>query len=88
MTHNRKLTGYVGTYTKGESKGIYRFTLDTEASEIKEIEVAATLGNPTYITISPDNQYLYSVIKDGESGGVAAYKRNDTQEELQLINHL
>lgn len=87
MTNNSRLTGYVGTYTKGDSKGIYRFTLDTEASEIKELEVAATLGNPTYITISPDNQYLYSVIKDGESGGVAAYKMNDTQEELQLINH-
>jgi 6-phosphogluconolactonase len=87
MTYNSKLTGYVGTYTKGESKGIYRFTLDTELSEIQKVEVAATLGNPTYITISPDNKYLYSVIKDGESGGVAAYKLDGTQEDLQFINN-
>ena len=86
MNHQSKFIGYVGTYTKGESKGIYKFTLDTEKGEMNQVEVAATLSNPTYIAISPDNQYLYSVIKEGESGGVAAYTMNGNQEGLQLIN--
>lgn len=80
------LTGYVGTYTKGDSVGIYRFTLDAEQPQIKDVQVAAKLGNPTYLTISEDNRYLYSVIKDGESGGVAAYSILGETGELKLLN--
>ncbi|GIN39576.1 lactonase family protein [Heyndrickxia oleronia] len=80
------LTGYVGTYTKGDSVGIYRFTLDAEQPQIKDVQVAAKLGNPTYLTISEDNRYLYSVIKDGESGGVAAYSISGETGELKLLN--
>ncbi|PTY77218.1 6-phosphogluconolactonase [Heyndrickxia sporothermodurans] len=79
------LKGYVGTYTKGDSVGIYSFTLNTEIPEIKDVQVAAELGNPTYLTISQDNQYLYSVIKEGDKGGVAAYSISD-QGELHLLN--
>ncbi|QQZ09864.1 lactonase family protein [Heyndrickxia vini] len=80
------LTGYVGTYTKGDSVGIYKFSLDTEQPEIKDVQVAAKLGNPTYLTISEDNRYLYSVIKDGESGGVAAYSISGETGELTYLN--
>ncbi|MDH5161407.1 lactonase family protein [Heyndrickxia oleronia] len=83
---SNSLTGYVGTYTKGDSVGIYSFTLDTERPHIKDIQVAAKLGNPTYVTISDDNRYLYSVIKDGELGGVAAYSISSETRELTLLN--
>ncbi|MFC3884490.1 lactonase family protein [Bacillus songklensis] len=86
MTANSKFIGYIGTYTKGDSKGIYTFTLDTEAAKIMDVKAAANLGNPTYLTISHDNRYLYSVIKEGESGGVAAYSINGQTGELKLLN--
>jgi 6-phosphogluconolactonase len=86
MTINHKFIGYIGTYTKGDSKGIYTFTLDTEAAKITDVKVVAILGNPTYLTISQDNQYLYSVIKEGESGGVAAYSINGQTGELKALN--
>ncbi|MFL6554661.1 MAG: lactonase family protein [Bacillus sp. (in: firmicutes)] len=73
MTNNQKYIGYIGTYTKGDSKGIYSFTLDTNEGRIIDINEAAHLENPTYLTISKDNRYLYSVAKKGEEGGVVAF---------------
>ncbi|EIT83939.1 hypothetical protein A374_17929 [Fictibacillus macauensis ZFHKF-1] len=70
MTH---YSGYIGTYTKGDSKGVYGFTLNTETGEITDIKAEAQLGNPTYVTVSADHQYLYAVKKDGDMGGVAGY---------------
>jgi 6-phosphogluconolactonase len=74
MTKN--FIGYIGTYTKGDSEGIYSFTLDTEAEKITNIKLAAKLDNPTYLTISDNNKFLYSVIKEGTLGGVASYALN------------
>jgi 6-phosphogluconolactonase len=81
-----KYYGYIGTYTKGESKGIYSFSLDTELNKLSEVEVAAELGNPTYLTISKDNRHVYSVIKSGEEGGVAAYSIDENNRSLHLLN--
>ena len=70
---NSKLKAYVGTYTKGESKGIYSFTLDASSGKIENIKLEAQLDNPTYITVTSDNKHLYSVVKVGATGGVAAF---------------
>ncbi|WP_144554590.1 lactonase family protein [Bacillus sp. X1(2014)] len=78
--------GYIGTYTKGDSKGIYSFTLDTNEQKITDIQVAAELGNPTYLAISKDNRYLYSVVKEGDTGGIAAYSISE-DGELSAINN-
>ncbi len=86
MTTNTKFTGFVGTYTKGESKGIYSFTLDTQAGQITDIKVAAELDSPTYLTISKDNRYLYSIVKEGEAGGVAAFAVNGQTGKLTQLN--
>jgi 6-phosphogluconolactonase len=86
MTKNAAFTGYVGTYTKGDSQGIYTFTLNAEAGTITDVKEAAKLENPTYVTISNDNQYLYSVIKKGEKGGVAAYAIHPDTKELTALN--
>jgi 6-phosphogluconolactonase len=84
MTENSTYIGYIGTYTKGESKGIYSFSLDTREGKISNLKVAAALGNPTYLTITTDNRYLYSVAKEGESGGVAAYSITDNGELIAI----
>lgn len=73
MVKQNQFIGYVGTYTKGASEGIYSFTLDTKASKITDVKVAVKIDNPTYLTISNDNQFLYAVAKEGSLGGVAAF---------------
>ncbi|MEH7384622.1 lactonase family protein [Bacillus sp. JJ1521] len=82
-----KFIGYVGTYTKGDSKGIYTFTLDTDEQKIQDVMLAAELENPTYVTVSQDNHFLYSVVKEGESGGVAAYFIDSQTGELKPVNN-
>ncbi|KFM99468.1 lactonase family protein [Bacillus clarus] len=78
--------GYIGTYTKADSKGIYKFTLDTTVGEIKGIELAAHVGSPTYLTMSHNNQYLYSVAKDNTLGGIASFTINNETRNLDVIN--
>ncbi|MFF2446709.1 lactonase family protein [Neobacillus sp. NPDC058068] len=85
MMTSSKFIGFIGTYTKGESKGVYSFTLDTNEAKITNIKVAAQVENPTYLTISKDNHFLYSVAKEGETGGVAAFSIND-DGQLTAIN--
>lgn len=81
-----KYIGYVGTYTKGESKGIYSFTLDTSEGKISNVTLAAELENPTYLTISEDNQNLYSVVKEGDKGGIMAYSLDSETGALSPLN--
>lgn len=86
MANNSKFIGFIGTYTKGESEGIYSFSLNTENSKIEDIRVAAQLENPTYLTISSDNRFLYSVMKEGELGGVSAFSISEAGD-FRAINH-
>ncbi|MDQ0153760.1 lactonase family protein [Robertmurraya andreesenii] len=82
-----KFTGFVGTYTKGNSRGIYSLTLDTATAKIEEPQLAAELENPTYLAISRDNQFLYSVVKEGDLGGVAAFALDKEKAKLTPLNH-
>ncbi len=68
-----KITGFIGTYTKGESEGIYSFTLDTDKAKMMDIKLAAKAENPTYVTVSKSAPELYAVVKSGAQGGLAAY---------------
>jgi len=80
--------GFIGTYTKGESKGIYSFTLDTKKAKIEDIKLAAQLENPTYVNISKDNRFLYAVKKEGEKGGVAAFSIHESGELTHINSQL
>jgi 6-phosphogluconolactonase len=84
MTEKKQFTGYIGTYTKGDSEGIYSFTLDSDEKTIVDVKVAARLDNPTYLTISSNNRYLYSVVKEGEQGGLSAFSINDNGELTEI----
>jgi 6-phosphogluconolactonase len=86
MTTDTRFIGFVGTYTKGESKGIYTFTLDTQENQLTQVRAAAELDNPTYLNISRDNRFLYSVVKEGDSGGITAFTVNGQSGELTPLN--
>ena len=81
-----KIKGYIGTYTKGESKGIYSFTLHTTKGTIEDIQLVAEVENPTYLSISDDQDSLYSVAQKGTLGGIASYAINHADGSLKFIN--
>lgn len=82
----KQYIGYIGTYTKKDSQGVYRFILDTEEKQIKNVEVAANLDSPTYLTVSNNNQYVYAVSKEGDQGGITTFTINDETGALEKIN--
>lgn len=81
-------SGYLGSYTKKMSKGVYHFSLDGERSKIVDVTPVAELNNPTYVTVSADNQYLYAVSQTGEEGGIAAFSIDQETGGLTKLNQL
>jgi len=85
----RKYHLYVGTYTDGDSKGIYHYLFDSETGKLKYLDVTGDIKNPSFLKISPNKKYLYSVA-EGDSfngirgGGVAAFKigKNGTLSKI------
>src|SRR6478735_6715582 len=86
MSEHGKFIGFAGTYTKAGSEGVYTFTLDTKAKKIVEVKAVAKIENLTYLNASKDNEHLYTVIKDGEKGGVAAFKVDPHTRQLKFLN--
>ncbi len=101
---------YFGTYTgfknvhnslpngKGEShsQGIYAARFNAATGELGQPILAAQIINPSFLTISPDHRFLYSVIEDPTSVGppldhesfVSAYAIDQATGKLRLLNTL
>ncbi|MBC8109974.1 MAG: lactonase family protein [Verrucomicrobia bacterium] len=58
----------VGTYTSGKSEGIYVYEFDTKTGDFKLGSTAKT-SNPSYLTVSPDQKFVYAVGENGNNGG-------------------
>ncbi|AQR97378.1 lactonase family protein [Clostridium saccharoperbutylacetonicum] len=84
---NGKYIAYIGTYTYGDSKGIYKLTLNENNSTIENIEPVSELAYPTYLTINKNNTHLYSVAKNGVEGGAYAFEINPIDYSLKALNH-
>src|SRR5690606_12812269 len=76
----------IGTYTKKGSKGIYTFFLNTLEKCLEDVKPAAEIENPTYLVIRNDNRFLYSVAKEDNMGGVAAFSLDEATGKLREIN--
>ena len=67
---------FVGTYTEGESEGIYRYVLLPDG-KLKRQGLVASEKNPSFLTKSKDNRYLLAVNEmnndAGTGGTVASY---------------
>ena len=67
---------YIGTYTKGNSKGIYKVNFNTETGQLSDLQLAIPIDNPSFLTYSPDRKFLYST-NGSESGFISSYKIKD-----------
>lgn len=75
---------YIGTYTDGESEGIYQLQFNTKTGELSNLQLAVATENPSFIAYSPDKQYLYAV-SENAGGSVSAYKIQQTGS-LNFLN--
>ncbi|WP_299017738.1 lactonase family protein [uncultured Polaribacter sp.] len=66
-TMSTEQTFYVGTYTKKDSKGIYKYSLSKEG-KLSEIGLQATVVNPTFLVKSKDKKTLFAVGETDKNG--------------------
>lgn len=78
--------GFIGTYTKNKSKGIYRINFNTSSGNIEKCNLAYEIENPTYLSIDKDRHIIYSTCKIGKKSGVSSFKYWQEEDKLHLIN--
>ncbi|MGI6073116.1 MAG: lactonase family protein [Fermentimonas sp.] len=78
----------IGTYTaENESEGIYVHKFDTGSGKHDSISMAK-ISNPSYLTISPDENYVYAVEEGGDnSSSASAFKFDKSTGTLSFINN-
>ena len=79
---------FIGTYTDGDSEGIYKMAFNATTGQLANKSLAATLTSPSFLAISADKKNLYAVQEtadfDSIGGGVTSFSlENGT---LQLLN--
>lgn len=76
---------FIGTYTRGTSKGIYACRLDPAQGTLSAPELAAEMSNPSFLNIHPNRRYLYAVGEAG-SGIVRAFAIDPGTGKLTTLN--
>jgi 6-phosphogluconolactonase len=84
---------YVGTYTDGDSKGIYAYRFNAETGQAAPLGLAATTKNPSFLAIDPNRRFLYAVNEVGDykgksSGAVSAFAIHPDTGQLTLTNEV
>jgi 6-phosphogluconolactonase len=82
---------YIGTYTGGKSKGIYRCEFDAATGKLSEPVLAAEVTNPSFLAIHPNHHFLYAVgempkFEGKSSGAVTAFSIDPASGELKQLN--
>ena len=81
-----ELTMLVGTYTSGNSKGIYTFRFNEETGESVALD-SAEVANPSYLAPSEDGKFVYSVNEDNHVlSAVSAFAFDKEKGALRLLN--
>ncbi len=52
---------YVGTYTGGESKGIYLYRFNERTGRLIPLGLAAEMANPSFVVADPKRHFLYAL---------------------------
>ena len=74
---------YIGTYTNGDSEGIYQLDFNPENGDIKLVGLAAETGSPSYLVEHPTLAILYAAAS-GDS--LRAFSINKASGNLTLLN--
>ena len=86
-----KLWVYIGTYSQGKSKGIYRCDLNPATGKLTTPALAGETVNPSFIAIHPNKRFLYAVgeigtFKGKKTGAISAFAIDQATGNLTLLN--
>ena len=85
MKEEKTTSFYVGTYTKKDAKGIYKYELSKEG-KLKQIGLVAETINPTFLVKSNDNKTLFTVGETNVNGTGFIKSFKIEKDSLQLIS--
>lgn len=74
--HSSEMTFYTGTYTGGESQGIYKYVLSQDGT-LEMVGLMAATENPSFLALSADGHYLLAVNEisnEDRTGYVSSFK--------------
>jgi len=87
IRNHSKFNLLVGTYTKTcDSNGVYIFEFDALSGELRLISSTENVINPSYLSVSEDNKYVYAINEDGEQSTVSAFAYNSKEHTLKFLN--
>ncbi len=77
---------FVGTYTsENGSEGIYLYKINTETGVTDSISMVKA-DNPSYLTLSKDEKFLYAVGESGNNSSVSAFAFDKNTGVISHIN--
>lgn len=86
-----KMLVFIGTYTGGDSKGIYAYEFSVADGSLKPLGLAAETPNPSFLALHPNKKFLYAVNEIGnyegeKAGSVSAFAIEGTSGKLRALN--
>ncbi len=78
---------YVGTYTKGNSKGVYSYKFHPDTGKFTSFSLAAESSNPSFLAVHPSQRFLYAV-NENTNGMISAFaiESNGTLKPLNQVS--
>lgn len=77
----------VGTYTnKCKSEGIYVYDYNANTGDVKLKSNTKGVASPSFLAVSPDKKFIYSVNENGDKSTVSAFKYTAATGKLDNIN--
>ena len=79
---------FTGTYTNGESKGIYIYKFNGKTGAITLRSITTGVENPSYLAISANGKFVYAVNENGgeKPGEVSSFAFDRSKGELKFLN--
>lgn len=82
---------FIGTYTSGNSEGIYVSRLNLETGTLAPAELVAKTANPSFLALHPSRPLLYAVNEIDDFGGekagaVSAFALDPQSGRLTFLN--
>jgi len=82
-----KVNLLVGTYTnKCYSKGIYVYEFDTDNAQIRLKKSSDSIVNPSYLSLSKDEKFIYAVNENGAESTVSSLRFDSVSGKASFIN--
>jgi len=87
FAQNSKYRLLIGTYTQpGKSKGIYSYDIDLKNNVFSQKSVTSGVQNPSFLTITSDKKFVYSVSESTEGSSSNAFSFDVKTGMLRFLN--